>query len=220
MVTRSTRLRQHLIDGRHAIPFSRTLAATAPAITASDPATHFFRPANPRVWRRVRGQDALAPKVRLRVKIDGSINALRVLLMRAFQSAEDAGSPTRTEHGAGPPSERGLGAEGVSPSHAPQGAAVRAAHACPPSLRACRRVRGQDALAPKGPDFEPDHRSIHVTRVRPTPSGVEHLSGEARGRVAGFGNALRSWTSGRRCVGCVSLGPRCGRPWGRRWGGR
>ena len=58
-------------------------------------------------------------------------------------------SPPRVFRFESDATERGPWGEGVPPSHAPLGAVVRAAHACPPNQRVCRRVRGRDALAPK-----------------------------------------------------------------------
>ena len=75
--------------------------------------------------------------------------------------------------------------------------------------RACRRVRGQNALA-RGVDFKLDQRIVNTLHAV-TQREVGVFGGVMR-CLAGFGNALMRWTLEHRCVGCASLGPRCGRP--------
>ena len=117
-------------------------------------------PRDLRAYRRVGGRDALPPRARRRAKSRTLQSVTPICSMRVVQSAEVAGSLARREHGIHLRGSWGRGPrrEGVSPSHAPQGA-VCPAHACPRDLRACRRVGGRDAL-PKGARFRAESPTL------------------------------------------------------------
>ena len=104
------------------------------------------------------GRDKPVPYEEKRSMVKGlhSLFHTRFPARRGRRVADAQGTRRGYCVGAGP-----LG-EGVSPSHAPQGAVDRAACVCSPNLRACRRERGRDALAPKAPVFRYFSRNINA----------------------------------------------------------